>query len=477
MLPPRNAGRSLAVSLTLLMSLCQTVASQAAEATPPATVPKAGQPYGSTYAPLASAPVLITGATLLTGTGERLENTPVLVAEGRIQAIGAEAQSADVRIIDATGMWLTPGIIDVHSHLGDYPAPSIDSTSDGNEMTSPNTAAVWAEHSVWPQDPQFPLALAGGVTTMQILPGSANLFGGRGVTLKNVPARTVQAMKFPGAPQSLKMACGENPKRVYGSRNQAPSTRMGNIAGFREAWIKASAYRDKRAAAIEAGNADGSNKDKPAPPDRDLALDTLAGVLDGDILVHNHCYRADEMAWMIDIAREFGYKITAFHHAVEAYKIADVLADEGICSALWADWWGSKLEMFDTVTQNVALVEQAGACSIVHSDSARGIQRLNQEAAKAMAAGRRVGMSIDEADAIGWITSNAAQALGIHGETGSIEVGKAGDLVLWDRNPFSVYARAQQVYIDGYLYYDRSDPQRQPLTDFDLGQTARGRAL
>jgi imidazolonepropionase-like amidohydrolase len=289
------------------------------------------------------------------------------------------------------------------------------------------------------------------------------------VTLKNVPARTVQGMKSPGAPPSLKMACGENPRRLYGSRNQSPMTRMGNVAGFRAAWAKASEYRAKRGRA--------QSDPEATPPDRDLGLDTLAGVLDGEILVHNHCYRADEMAVMIDVAREFGYRISAFHHAVESYKVADLLADEGICSAMWADWWGFKLEAFDAVNQNVALVDRAGACAIVHSDSPRGIQHLNQEAAKAMAAARRAGMDVDEARAVVWITANPARALGIDSETGTLEPGKAADLVLWSGNPFSVYARAQQVYIDGYRYYDRDDPARQPLTDFDLGQTARGRAL
>ena len=424
------------------------------------------EPYASTYQPLPTEELLITGATVLTGTGERLDGADVHLVDGRIAAVGADLDAPGATVLDAEGLWLTPGIIDVHSHLGDYPSPAIAATQDGNEATDPNTARVWAEHSVWPQDPQFPLALAGGVTTLQILPGSANLFGGRGVTLKNVPSRTVQGMKFPGAPHSLKMACGENPARVYGSRTQAPSTGMGNVAGYRSAWVKAAAYRDKLAAAAEDADVD--------PPERDLTLDTLAAVLDGEILVHNHCYRADEMAVMIDVAKEFGYRITAFHHAVESYKIADLLAEEGICSAMWADWWGFKLEAFDAVNQNVALVDAAGACAIVHSDSARGIQHLNQETAKAMAAARQAGMDVDEADAIRWLTANAARALGIDGETGTIEPGKAADLVLWNTNPFSVYARAQQVYIDGYRYYDRNDPSRQPLTDFDLMQTARG---
>ena len=173
---------------------------------------------------------------------------------------------------------------------------------------------------------------------MLILPGSANLFGGRSVTLKNVPSRTIQGMKFPGAPYGLKMACGENPKRVYGTKNQPPATRMGNVAGYRKAWLDAAKYAKK----WEAYRA---SEGKGDAPDRDLKLDTLAGVLNGEILVQNHCYRADEMAVMIDIAKEFGYKISAFHHGSEAYKIADLLAKEGICVATWAGWWGFKIEV------------------------------------------------------------------------------------------------------------------------------------
>lgn len=430
----------------------------------------AAAPYESTYVPLPTETTLIRGVAAFTGDGKVLDQADVLLEDGRIAAMtegGATlAEPASGRVIDGNGKWLTPGIIDVHSHLGTYPSPSVASTADGNEATGPNTAEVWVEHSVWPQDPQFGLALAGGVTTLHILPGSANLFGGRGVTLKNVPARTMQGMKFPGAPQSLKMACGENPKRVYGERMQAPMTRMGNVAGYRAAWAEAAAYRDQRQQ-FESGEAE-------APPDRNLALDTLAAVLDGEILVHNHCYRADEMAVMMDIAEEFGYAITAFHHATESYKIADLLAEAGICSAVWADWWGFKLEAFDGITQNAALIEAAGACAIIHSDSEELIQRLNQETAKAMTAGRRMGMAISDAQAMSWITGNAARALGIAAETGTLSVGKAADAVLWDRHPFSVYARAELVWIDGHLYYDRSDPARQPVSDFDLGQTVAG---
>ena len=427
----------------------------------------AREPYESTYEPRRGDDFLIVSAAVITGSGELLEGVDVRVEDGRIAVIGADLPRDGVEVVDATGRWLTPGIIDVHSHLGAYPAPHVDSTSDGNEATAPNTAQVWVEHSVWPQDPQFGLALAGGVTTLHVLPGSANLFGGRGVTLKNVPSRTVQGMKFPDAPQSLKMACGENPKRVYGEQEQAPSTRMGNVAGYRAAWAQAVAYGEAQRAYL--------GGDAQTPPERNLMLDTLVGVLDGEILVQNHCYRADEMATMMDLAQEFGYRITAFHHAVESYKIADLLAEAGVCSAMWADWWGFKLEAFDAISQNVALVDAAGACAIVHSDSAEGIQRLNQEAAKALAAARRVGMSVTEAQAITWITLNAAKALGIAEETGSIELGKAADLVLWSRDPFSVYALADVVWIDGHVYYDRK-ASRRPVSDFDLDHTVRGLA-
>ncbi|HEX6863174.1 MAG TPA: amidohydrolase, partial [Thermoanaerobaculia bacterium] len=424
-------------------------------------------PYPSTYKALPSEPVLITNATILTAAGDRIEGGSVLLSGGKVAAVGKTVEApAGVATVDGKGKWVTPGIIDAHSHLGVYASPGVEAHEDGNEATDPNTAEVWAEHSVWPQDPQFPLALAGGVTTQQILPGSANLFGGRSVTVKTLPARSVAEMKFPGAPYGLKMACGENPKRVYGERNRAPATRMGNVAGYRTAWIKAQKYR-RDWDEYERKTRDGDKSAKM--PDRDLELETLAGVLDGEILVQNHCYRADEMLTMIDVAKEFGYRITAFHHAVEAYKIADKLAEHGICADMWADWWGFKMEAFDGIRENIALVEKAGACAIVHSDSAEGIQRLNQEAAKAMAAGNRMGMHLREEDAIRWLTVNPARSLGIDRQTGTLEPGKMADVVLWSGNPFSVYSRAEKVYIDGALVYDRNDPSHQPAMDFSLG--------
>ena len=347
--------------------------------------------------------------------------------------------------------------------LGVYPSPGVQGMSDGNEATNPNTAYVWSEHSVWPQDPGFNTARAGGVTTVQVLPGSANLFGGRSVTLRNVPSVTMQGMKFPGAPYGLKMACGENPSRVYGSRNQSPATGMGNVAGYRSGFIDAQNYARRWNEWRESGEG--------TPPTRDLRLETLAGVLDGSISVQNHCYRADEMAVMIDIAEEFGYSIRAFHHATEAYKIADMLAENEICAAMWTGWWGFKMEALDAIEENVAFVDApANSCAVVHSDDDTLIQRLNQEASAALSAGRRAGLDLSEEDALRWITINAARAIGVEDETGSLEPGKRADVVIWDVNPFSIYAQAQQVFIDGALTYDRTDPAYQPRTDFELGQ-------
>jgi imidazolonepropionase-like amidohydrolase len=426
-------------------------------------------PYPSTYRRQPFTAVLLAHATVLTATGQRLDSASVLLRDGKIAAVGPDAVVAaaagDAQVIDAAGKWVTPGLVDPHSHLGVYPSPAVAGNADGNEATNPVTAEVWAEHSVWPQDPQFPLALAGGVTTMQILPGSANLFGGRSITVKNVPALGVDAMKFPGAPQGLKMACGENPKRVYGERGRAPSTRMGNVAGYREAWIRAVRYREKWREYHDK-KAHGKDAD---PPDRDLGLETLAGVLDGQILPQIHCYRADEMLEMIDIAHEFGYRIAAFHHAVEAYKIAGVLAANGICADMWADWWGFKMEALDGIRENIPLVARAGGCAVVHSDSAEGIQRLNQEAAKAMAAGGRAGIVTAPEEAIRWITLNPARSIGVDRQTGSLEAGKMADVVVWSGNPFDVYSRAEKVYVDGALMYDRFDPRHQPVTDFELG--------
>ncbi|MCF7222182.1 amidohydrolase [Marilutibacter chinensis] len=483
----RSAHATLAVALAAALACVPAAAADRSDAGKPRASESRfiDDPYPSTYAPIASPPVLIRNATVLTGTGQRLDGADVLMRDGRIVEVGHGLSADGATLIDGTGKWVTPGIIDVHSHLGVYASPGVNAHGDGNEMTSPVTANVWAEHSVWPQDPGFAAALAGGVTSLQILPGSANLVGGRGVTLKNVPATSYQAMKFPGAPWGLKMACGENPKRVYGGRGTAPGTRMGNVAGYRAAFIDAAEYlaKNKPRSADRGkrrwwqGDGDGADSDQATGGKRDLKLDTLAGAINGDIQVHIHCYRADEMTTMLDLADEFGFKVAAFHHGVEAYKIADRLAAEGVCGALWADWWGFKMEAFDGIQENIALVDRPeGGCAIVHSDSAEGIQRLNQEAAKVIAHAKLAGIDIPPERAIRWLTSNAARSLGILDQTGTLEPGKMADVVVWNREPFSVYARAEQVYVDGARVFDLADRNRQPVSDFMLGHGATDRA-
>ena len=445
-------------------------------ATAGATAPTAGTPpaadatratwsvdrpqYPSTYQRRANPAVFIRNANVFTANGPEQKNTNVLFQDGKIVAIGTDvAAPADAQVIDGTGKWVTPGIIDAHSHLGVYGAPGTFAESDGNEATNPVTAEVWAEHSVWPQDPQMPLAVAGGITVIQVLPGSANLIGGRSVTLRLIPARTVQEMKFPNAPYGVKMACGENPKRVY--RNRGPSTRMGNMAGYRNAYLDAERYRRRW---------DAYRKDpKGDPPERNLRNETLAGVLRGEILVQNHCYRADEMAQMLDLAREFGFHIRSFHHAVEAYKIGDLLARDSVAVSIWYDWWGFKMESADGIPENAAMVQAAGGRVVIHSDSEDGIQRLNQAAAQAMFAGNQAGIPVTREQAIRWITANPAWVLGIDSVTGTLENGKAADVVLWSGDPLSVYSKAERVWNDGWLVFDRNDPAHQWSTDFNLG--------
>jgi imidazolonepropionase-like amidohydrolase len=420
--------------------------------------------------------LVLAGGTVLTAAGARYEPGFVVLEDGRITAVGegAAPEVRDAVVVDVSGRFVTPGLIDTHSHLGVYPTPWANAHEDGNEATAPTTPGVWAEHSVWPQDPGLELAVAGGVTALQILPGSANLIGGRGFVARPIPARGARAMRFPGAPQTVKMACGENPKRVYGEAS-GPSTRMGNLRGQREAFLEAEAYAkawsDWETRQAEEGSRKRRRRGDPPPaklPERDLDKETLVGVLNGSILPQIHCYRADDMLAMLQVADEFGFRVRSFHHATEAYKVRDVLAQREVGASVWADWWGFKLEAFDAVPEGAALIAEAGARAIIHSDSDIGIQRLNQEASKAWNAGRHAGIELGEDEALRWITANPAWALGIDDQTGTLEVGKRADVVVWDQHPFSVYAHAQLVFVDGVLRYDRARPAL--WSDFLLGQ-------
>lgn len=423
---------------------------------------------------------VLRGGLVRTAAGDVFENGDVLVAGSRIEAVGVDLPLPEgTEVVDVSGTTVTPGLIDTHSHVGVYAAPGLDAHADGNEMVKAVTAYARAEDGFWPQDPQIDRARAGGVTTAQILPGSANLIGGRSFVVKLRPgARSAEDLRFREAPAGLKIACGENPKRVYGEKG-GPRTRMGNVAGYRAAFQDAVEYRRKwqryeekreRLLAKEREAAEGEEPGEPPdPPAVDDGLETLAGVLDGEVLVHNHCYRADEMSLMLDLAASFGFRIRSFHHAVEAYKIADRLQAAGTAASMWADWWGFKAEAFDGIRENAAMVSAAGARAIIHSDSGVGIQRLNQEVAKAMYAGRRAGFDVSDDEALRWVTANAAWALGVDEWTGTLEPGKLADIAVWRGDFFSVYAIVDRVYIDGALVFGRESGPH-PEVDFELGQ-------
>jgi len=403
--------------------------------------------------------LVLRGGSVMSAAGPTLENADVWIREGKIHAVGADLSvPAGARVIDIEGRWVTPGLIDPHSHLGVYALPRVAAHADGNEASGPFKAAVRAEEAFWPQDPAIERALAGGVTTIHVLPGSANLVGGQGVTLRLKPGLSARSMRFPGAPSTMKMACGENPKRVHGTnRKGAPATRMGEVAMLRQALAHARAYARK-------------NEDEEKPKDDvDYEKAALAGVLSGKALIQNHCYRADEMLVRLDLFEEFGIRPRAFHHAVEAYKIRRTLAEEEVGAVVWTDWWGNKMEMLDAVPANAALLDSAGVRVALHSDSPRDIQRLNQQAAAALAAGVRAGLDVGRDRAIRWITANPAWVLGIHDRVGTIEPGKDADLVVWSGDPFSVYTRADLNLIAGERVYERAKPRGRPLSDFELG--------
>jgi len=386
---------------------------------------------------------VIKNAILLTATHGRVEHGSVYVKDGKIVAFGANvAAPATAAVIDAEGKYVTPGIIDPHSHmaLGD----------DINEATSPVVPQMMMQDAFDYNDKAIYRALAGGVTSSLLLHGSADMIGGQAVVIKTKYGLDRDQMLFPGAPQSIKFASGENPKRVFGDRKQMPSTRMGNFEIMREAFTQAKDYQrswDEYNEKVKKG-------DKTASaPKKDLKLEALVQVLQGKLLVQIHCYRSDEMLTEIALANEFGYKIRAFHHALEAYKVPDYLAKNNIAIATFADWWGYKYEAWDAIPWNAVIAMRHGVRVAIKSDSNDYMRRLNQEAGKTIRYG---GATEDEA--MKMLTINPAWIIGVDDKTGSIDVGKDADLVLWSGYPLSSYGVPEKVWIDGDVYFDRGLP-------------------
>ncbi len=397
--------------------------------------------------------VVIRGGTILTVTHGKIENGSIYIHDGKIAAIGKTVNApANATVIDAAGKWVMPGIIDSHSHI------ALD--SDVNEATSPVVPQMMMKDAFNYDDKAIYRALAGGVTTSLLLHGSANMIGGQAVVIKHKYGLGRDEMLFPGAPQSIKFASGENPKRVYGQKNQLPSTRMGNFEVMRQAFTEARDYMrswDDYAAKVKKGDKNAT------PPKKDLKLEALADVLRGKLLVQIHCYRADEFLTEMAIAKEFGYKIRAFHHALEAYKVADKIAANGIAIATWPDWWGFKYEAWDGIPWNAAISLHKGVRVALKSDSPDVTRRLNQEAGKIMHYG------VSEEDALKMITLNPAWIIGVEDRVGSLDVGKDADVSIWNGYPLSSSALVDKVLIDGDLFFDRSLPGL-GLTHYKGGQ-------
>jgi imidazolonepropionase-like amidohydrolase len=400
-------------------------------------------PLSLAQSPQAHHDVVIKNAIVMTATHGNITNGSIYLKDGRIAAVGANVNApAGVAVIDAGGKYVTPGIVDAHSHI------ALD--DDVNEATSPITPHMLMKDAFDYQDKAIYRALAGGVTTSLLLHGSANMIGGQAIVIKHKYGDPRDELLFPNAPPSIKFASGENPKRVYGTREQLPSTRMGNFEVQREALVQAQDYMhewDNYNAKVKRGDKDATM------PKHDLKLEALADVLRGKLLVQIHCYRSDEMLTEMAMAKEFGYKLRAFHHAVEAYKVADQLAANNVGVATWADWWGFKNEAWDAIPWNAVISMRKGAKVAIKSDSEDYTRRLNQEAAKIM----RYGGATEE-EALKMITLNAAWIVGVDDRVGSIDVGKDADLVIWDGYPLSSFSVPEKVLIDGEVYFDRSLP-------------------
>ncbi len=391
-------------------------------------------------------PVLITGATILTASDAgRIENGAVLFQNGRITAVGpasAVRAPGSAQVIDATGKYVIPGIIDAHSHI------AADAINEGSVAVS---SMVSIMDVIDPTDIAIYREAAGGVTTSHVMHGSANPIGGQNAIIKHRWGADAEGLLFEDAPPTIKFALGENPKRsnfggIPGIPDRYPQSRMGVMDVIRQAFVEATAYK----AEWDAYNARVARGDRNAiPPRRDLQLDPLVEILEGTRYVHSHSYRADEILQLMRLAEEFGFRIHTFQHVLEGYRVADEIREHGAHASTFSDWWAYKVEAYEAIPYNAAIMTQRGVIVSINSDSGEEARHLNQEAAKTMKWG-----GLTEEEALALITINPAIQLNIQDRVGSIEVGKDADLVIYDNYPLSSYAKVRTTFVDGEIVFD-----------------------
>lgn len=391
--------------------------------------------------------VLIRNATVMTAARGRLENTDVLIQNGKIARVGKNLSAgSNARTIDGTGKFVTPGIIDCHSHT---------MLDDVNEFSYSVTSMTRMRDVLNPTDQDLYRALAGGVTALNLLHGSANAIGGQNSVVKIKYGRPVEEFLIADAPPGIKFALGENPKRSHfnpagGGQRRYPATRMGVEEVIRDAFVRA---RDYKAQFDDFREKSKRDKNLIAPR-RDLELEPIVEILEGKRLVHSHGYRAEEFLMLLNLAEEFGFRIKTLQHGLEAYKIAPEIARHGAGVSIFVDNWGYKIEAYDAIPYNAAILFRNGVNVSINSDSNERMRRLNLEAAKVVKYG-----DVPEEDALKMITLNAAIQLGIQARTGSIEAGKDADIVIWSAHPFSTYARPEVTMIEGEIYFDLQKDQ------------------
>lgn len=407
--------------------------------------------------------VLIKNGTVITITDGNKENTDVLIEDGIITKVGQNLNApGEVATVDATGKYVMPGIIDAHSHIA---------AMDVNEWTNPVTAEVTMEESIDPNDTNIYWALAGGVTSIHLMHGSANVIGGQNETLKLRYGAGMEDLRFEGAPRTIKFALGENPTRVHGQGfDVQPRTRMGVEQVIRDHFDAAIDYKRNRQAYLEAKQQYDRRKrgTPPVPVAKNLRLEVLADILDGEVWVHCHSYRADEILMLMRVFNDYGVKNYTFQHANEAFKVAPELRKNGAYTSIFADWWAYKFEVYYSTAYNASILNANGVKNSINSDSGELIRHLNHEAAKTVHYG-----GTSKQDAFKMITINPATQLGIDDKVGSIEAGKHGDIAIWSGHPLSIYSIAEKAYVDGKKYFDReNDPhdmrlEINPEVDFD----------